>query len=124
MKRKLGFAHAPTGEFSVFSVSVRCGLLLASAARALSDAKEIGRMALGDFIGSLQFYPWRERMLMPEEESVERLQGDGWRVEMLEPLALAKSGPEGAPKTPRAGGHGPSQRSGRRRRPHRNGSKS
>ena len=27
-------------------------------------------MALGDFIGSLQFYPWRERMVMPPEEPV------------------------------------------------------
>jgi hypothetical protein len=33
-------------------------------------------MSLGDFIGSLQFYPWRERMLMPEEEPVERIPAD------------------------------------------------
>lgn len=30
-------------------------------------------MSLGDFIGSLQFYPWKERMIMPEEESTERV---------------------------------------------------
>lgn len=34
------------------------------------------RVALGDFIGSLQFYPWRERMLMPEEEAIERARED------------------------------------------------
>lgn len=77
-------------------------------------------MALGDFIGSLQFYPWRERMLMPEEESVERLQGEGCRVELLEPLdSTAKE-----TARPRAGARSASQRSGRRRRPHRNGSES
>jgi hypothetical protein len=77
-------------------------------------------MALGDFIGSLQFYPWRERMLMPEEESVERLRGDGWSVELWEPLDSAA---ETAAK-PHAGARSASQRSGRRGRPHRNGSES
>jgi len=33
-------------------------------------------VALGDFIGSLQFYPWRERMVMPEEEAIERARED------------------------------------------------
>ncbi len=33
-------------------------------------------MALGDFIGSLMFYPWKERMVMPEEEAVERARED------------------------------------------------
>ena len=33
-------------------------------------------MALGDFIGSLQFYPWRERMVMPEEEAIEKARED------------------------------------------------
>jgi len=34
-------------------------------------------MALGDFIGSLRFYPWRERMVMPREEPVERALDSG-----------------------------------------------
>ena len=33
-------------------------------------------MALGDFIGSLMFYPWKERMVMPEEEAIERARED------------------------------------------------
>ena len=33
-------------------------------------------MSLGDFIGSLQFYPWKERMVMPEEETIERARED------------------------------------------------
>ena len=33
-------------------------------------------MALGDFIGTLAFYPWRERMVMPEEEAIERARED------------------------------------------------
>ena len=33
-------------------------------------------VALGDFIGSLQFYPWRERMVMPEEEAIEKARED------------------------------------------------
>lgn len=34
------------------------------------------RVSLGDFIGSLQFYPWKERMVMPEEETIERARED------------------------------------------------
>ena len=33
-------------------------------------------MALGDFIGSLRFYPWKERMLMPEEKAIEKARED------------------------------------------------
>jgi hypothetical protein len=33
-------------------------------------------VALGDFIGSLQFYPWRERMVMPQEEAIDRARED------------------------------------------------
>jgi hypothetical protein len=33
-------------------------------------------MALGDFIGSLRFYPWKERMVMPEEQALERARED------------------------------------------------
>jgi Family of unknown function (DUF6496) len=33
-------------------------------------------VALGDFIGSLQFYPWRERMVMPREEAIDRARED------------------------------------------------
>lgn len=33
-------------------------------------------MSLGDFIGSLQFYPWKERMVMPEERTIERARED------------------------------------------------
>jgi hypothetical protein len=38
-------------------------------------------MSLGDFIGSLQFYPWKERMLMPEEEPVERVPSEVTRID-------------------------------------------
>lgn len=34
------------------------------------------RVSLGDFIGSLQFYPWKERMVMPEEQALERARED------------------------------------------------
>lgn len=34
------------------------------------------QVALGDFVGALHFYPWKERMLMPDEETLERARED------------------------------------------------
>jgi len=39
-------------------------------------------MSLGDFIGSLQFYPWKERMLMPEEEPIERVRTEPTKIDV------------------------------------------
>ena len=39
-------------------------------------------MSLGDFIGSLQFYPWKERMLMPEEEPIERVRTEATKTDV------------------------------------------
>jgi hypothetical protein len=75
-------------------------------------------MALGDFIGSLQFYPWRERMLMPEEESIERVRADSVRPELF--FAGAD-----VPESPSQSGfrvRRPVHKSGRRRKPRPGGS--
>lgn len=72
-------------------------------------------MSLGDFIGSLQFYPWKERRLMPEEEPIKREASPAEQTGFHGSVGALKEPPEGG----RARRRRASQRRGCKRKSHR-----